>query len=53
MYLLGHDGVIFFPGKMMSGLIFYLPVFSIVSKHIKWPFLTKQMEVNPLLRSPF
>ena len=43
MSLLGHDDVIFFPGKMMSGFIFYLPVFSIVSKHIKWPFLTKQI----------
>ena len=43
MSLLGHDDVIFFPGKMMSGFIFYLPVFSIVSKHIKWSFLTKQI----------
>ena len=43
MSLLGHDDVIFFPGKMMSGFIFYLPVFSIVLKHIKWSFLTKQI----------
>ena len=43
MSLLGHDDVILFPGKMMSGFIFYLPVFSIVSKHIKWSFLTKQI----------
>ena len=43
MSLLGHDDVIFFPGKMMSGFIFYVPVFSIVSKHIKWSFLTKQI----------
>ena len=27
MSLLGHDDVIFFPGKMMLGFIFYLPVF--------------------------
>ena len=43
MSLLGHDDVIFFPGKMMSGFIFHLQVFSIVSKHIKWSFLPKQI----------
>ena len=28
---------------MISWFIFYLPVFSIVPKHIKWPFLTKRV----------
>ena len=42
MSLLGHDDVIFIQVRWCQGL--FLPAsFSIVSKLIKWPFLTKQI----------
>ena len=43
MSLLSHDDVIFIQVRWYHGLFFTCQFFSIVPKHIKWPFLTKRV----------